>query len=300
MQRVKTPPVNEPQAILEILSPGLGASLQDHGRRGWKRFGVPPGGALDDHAAAWANLLLGNPLQAPVLELLLHGALLRVLTPLTLAITGAALSPQAEGRWQTYEVEAGTELAVPPPEAGVWTYLAVQGGFAAPRWFGSVSVFPRGGLGTALAARSILRRAPRNWDSPPAGVARRWVDPSERRDYAHPPPLRVWPGPQWDLFPEPVRERFFRQAWRVSSRSDRTGYRLDGHPLAVPGIDLPSEPVLPGSIQVPPDGVPIVTLRDGPTVGGYPKLGLVDPADLSWLVQCRPGQPIRFTHIAPP
>ncbi|MCC6231614.1 MAG: biotin-dependent carboxyltransferase family protein [Verrucomicrobiales bacterium] len=284
--------MNDP--VLELISPGLGASLQDHGRRGWKRFGVPPGGALDDHAACWANLLVGNPLHTPVLELLLHGAVLRVLRPLTVSITGAALIPDAEGLWRTFDLEEDDEVAVPPPESGVWTYLAVRGGFLASRWFGSVSVFPRGGLGSALTARSLLHQAPHAPPHSPPHIGRRWVDPTEQRNYAHPPALRVWPGPQWDLFPEAARDRFFSQPWRISSRSDRTGYRLDGNPLSVSSVPLPSEPVLPGSIQLPPDGVPIVTQRDGPTVGGYPKIGVVDPADLSWLVQCRPGQEIRF------
>jgi allophanate hydrolase len=285
------------EPILEVLDPGLGVSFQDLGRRGWKKFGVPPGGAMDEHAARWANVLLGNPANAPVLELLLNGARLGALSRVELSLTGAAAG--AGAHWRTLILEAGGHLAIPPPAAGVWSYLGVRGGFAATRWFGSVSIFPRGGLGRALAGGDRLGRlvaADAATNLSPA-IASRWVDPREQRDYRNPPPFRVWPGPQWDLFRETTRAAFFEGEWRVSSRSDRTGYRLDGPLLAAAAASIPSEPVLPGSIQLPPDGRPIITLRDGPTVGGYPKLGLVAPELLSWLSQCRPGQLVRFVPV---
>jgi biotin-dependent carboxylase-like uncharacterized protein len=283
------------EPIIELVNPGLGTSLQDLGRRGWKRYGVPPGGAMDDHAARWANLLLGNPLNAPVLELLLHGAIVRAVGRIEVALTGAGVvGPNA--RWGTRTLEKDDQLTVPLASSGVWTYLGVRGGFAGPRWFGSVSIFPRGGLGEALCAGGLLYRAPGAATAWPGAVGQRWLDPSEQRDYSQPPLLPVWPGPQWDLFPEPARTAIFEQRWKISARSDRTGYRLEGVPLAELNVSIPSEPVLPGSIQVPPDGIPIVTMRDGPTVGGYPKLGLIDPAHLSWFAQCRPGSEIRFTH----
>jgi biotin-dependent carboxylase-like uncharacterized protein len=286
------------ETVLELIDPGLGASLQDLGRRGWKRYGVPPGGALDDHAARWANLLLGNPLNAPVLEFLFHGATLRALRDVELALTGAALGPgPGPVRWHTRLLTRGEEMTLPPSASGVWTYVATRGGFVGARWFGSVTAFPRGGLGNTLAEGAILARPEQIGPALPSAVGRRWIDATEQRDYAHPPQIRLWRGPQWDLFTETSRAAFFEKPWCVSASSDRTGYRLDGSLLNPPTTSLPSEPVIPGSIQVPPDGAPIVTMRDGPTVGGYPKLGLVDPGHLSWLAQCRPGQEIRFTLI---
>jgi allophanate hydrolase subunit 2 len=121
---------------------------------------------------------------------------------------------------------------------------------------------------------------------------------NEQRDYHSPPPLRVWPGPQWNSFREAERQKFFAQNWTVSSQSDRVGYRLTGDPLNTQREQIISEPVRVGTIQIPENGQPIVTLRDGPTVGGYPKLGLVDAADLSWLVQCSAGQQVRFRSVA--
>jgi allophanate hydrolase subunit 2 len=125
-------------------------------------------------------------------------------------------------------------------------------------------------------------------------VAGRIAPWDECRNYSEPPSLRVWPGPQWDSFSEADRQSFFSAEWRVTSQSDRVGYRLTGPFLKTQTTQIISEPVRVGSVQVPENGQPIVTLRDGPTVGGYPKLGMIDPADVSWLTQCRPGQKVSF------
>lgn len=286
------------RAILEIVEIGSGVSFQDHGRRGWKRFGVPPGGAIDDHAAHWANALLGNHSHVPVLEILLLGARFRALTPLEIAVTGASACGDGR-RWQTHRLEPNQVFTLPAPAHGIWSYLACPGGFDAPRWFGSVSTFSRGGLGHPLTRGDILHTTAPALSPAVSTIGARWVDPRETRDYRNPPTLRLWRGPQWDQFEPAARMAFFDAAWDVSSRSDRTGYRLNGPALNPPREGMLSEPVLPGSLQVPPDGLPIVTMNDGPTVGGYPKLGVVDPEDLSRLAQCRPGQSVRFIPVEP-
>lgn len=281
------------EPVLEVQNVGVGVSLQDLGRRGWKRFGVPPGGAMDEYAARWANRLLENTLNAPVLELLLHGAQFRVLRRISLSMTGANASAHGM-HWRAWLAEEGDIISIPVQTSGLWTYIGVGGGFAGPRWFGSVSVFPRGGLGAPLAAGEILKRPAGSDPAWPSAVGERWLDPVDQRYYETPPRFLVWMGPQWDLFPAKVRAAFFAQAWKISTTSDRTGYRLESTSLATMDAAIPSEPVLPGSIQVPPGGQPIVTMRDGPTVGGYPKLGLIDPDQLGQFAQCRPGQEVRF------
>ena len=230
------------EPVLEVVETGQGVSLQDLGRRGWKRYGVPPGGALDPHAAQWANLLLDNPLDTPVLECLLAGARFRALREVEVAITGAAASGETQ-RWGTTKLGPDEELALPPPVAGVWTYLAVRGGFRATHWFGSVSVFPRGGLGEPPGPGARLFAPAETTTRPPrlTSVGARWLDPRERRDYRGPPAIRVWPGPQWDLFAETARAAIFDTAWVVSARSDRTGYRLEG--FRPRGTFLPRGPV---------------------------------------------------------
>ena len=283
--------------VFEILEPGLGATLQDRGRPGWRRFGVPPSGAMDDHAACWANRLLDNAPDSPVVELLLQGAKLRALGETWIAVTGADADANVP-TWRAVRTNEDDVLEFPASRSGVWIYLAVEGGFEGPRWLGSASVYKRGRLGQAAASGSVLCRATSARFELPRGVAGRVVDWHERRNYESPPPFRVWRAPQWDLFSETDRELFFAQEWAVSPQSDRVGYRLTGRPVTSSPPPIPSEPVLVGSIQIPPDGQPIVTMRDGPTVGGYPKIGLVEAADLSWLAQCRPGVKVRFQLLS--
>ena len=281
------------QDVFELLSPGLGATLQDEGRPGWRRFGVPVGGAMDDHAARWANRLLDNSPKAPVVELLLQGARFQVLQAIWIAVTGADAQANVPA-WRAVRVSAREVIQFPQSQSGLWTYLAVEGGFEAVRLLGSASVYQRGHLGHALACGDVLRRALGAPFQLPPGVAGRAAPWHEYRNYDAPPSVRVWPGPQWDSFSERDHELFFRTEWRVTSQSDRVGYRLAGPPLQPQPVQIISEPVRLGSVQVPENGQPIVTLRDGPTVGGYPKLGMVDAADVSWLAQCRPGQNVRF------
>lgn len=234
-------------SALKILAPGMGAAWHAVQPRGLRRFGVPPGGPMDDRAAAWANRLVGNDLVAPVLELLWGGARLEVLHDTWLAITGAPVKT-ALPLWRAVSAKAGQVIEFAPGNAGVWIYVA-----AGPTNCGSAN---------------------------------------EIRDYTAPPAFKVWKGPQREMF----SHAFFEQQWTVTPQSNRVGYRLAGEPLKFDKCEILSEPIRVGTIQVPDNGLPIVTLRDGPTVGGYPKLGMVDPAHLSWLAQCRPGQKIRFNE----
>lgn len=275
--------------VLEILRTGLACSVQDAGRFGWKRFGVPPSGVMDPHAAAWANRLVGNSDGAPVLEILLQGAELRVLAPVRFAVAGAEAGAGIPS-WHARVLSAGEVLAFPRNRRGLWIYVAVRGGFDGEEILGSRSSYPRGGLGRRLAPGDRLRAAA---TSAAPALGEGWVTWSERRNHDSPPLLRVWRGPQWDWFDREEQRCFFNAEWEVAIQSDRVGYRLEGARLNPPASELRSEPVLVGSIQVPPNGQPIVTMRDGPTVGGYPKIGLVDPDSLPWLAQCRPGVKFR-------
>ncbi|MDD5199846.1 MAG: biotin-dependent carboxyltransferase family protein [Terrimicrobiaceae bacterium] len=278
---------------LEILSTGAGMSVQDFGRHGWKRYGVPPSGAMDPHAAAWANRLAGNRDDAPVLELLLQGAGLLVLAARRFAVAGAEAGACIEA-WHARTLQPGDRLVFPRNQKGLWTYVAAEGGFDVERVMGSASTYPRGGIGRALRAGDRLAVA---GEANFAKVGEGWVAWGERRNYEDPPLLRIWKGPQWEWFDEMERTGFFSADWEVSNHSDRAGYRLEGARMNPPEGEMRSEPVLVGSIQVPPNGLPIVTMRDGPTVGGYPKIGIVDEGSLSWLAQCRPGVRFRMALI---
>jgi len=279
--------------VCRIEAAAMRTSIQDGGRAGWTRYGVPASGAMDDHAAEWANRLLENRVDAPALEILGSGARLRFLCDAWIAITGA------KGKcplWRAVHAQQGDLLEIGELETGLWTYIAVKGGFESAMRLGSASAYPRAGFGQLFRAGDVLR-AQKAELALPRGVSARVAPWTEQRDYSRVPSLRVWPGPQWNSFSEEQRNGFFAQSWTVSPQSDRVGYRLSGEPVAHEIGELISEPVIPGTIQVPESGQPIITMRDGPTVGGYAKLGVVDERDISWLAQVRPGRDVRFQLV---
>ena len=279
-------------AQFEVLATGVGLSIQDAGRLGWRGFGVPLGGAMDRAAARMANELLGNPAMVPVLEIALQGARLRVLEDCWVALCGADLGATLKP-WTARLLNAGEVLDFRGGAEGLWAYLAVSGGFVSDQFFGSASVDLRNGLGQALERGSLLHAAeqsPRVLDR--GVVSRQWVS-KLRREYASPLVVDLLPGPQFDLFSDSSRELMASAEWTVSSAMDRTGFRLQGPVLEVPD-SIPSEPVIPGSFQVPGNGQPIITMPDGPTVGGYAKIAVLKDKDLDWVAQCRPGTKLNF------
>jgi biotin-dependent carboxylase-like uncharacterized protein len=248
---------------------------------------------MDADSARKANLLVGNQEGAPVLELLFTGARFRVLGAAELAITGAEVESGCP-RWRNFFAEIGHEISFGRLRAGVWTYLAVRGGFAASRWFGSASVDPRAGLGDAIRPGDQLRREDVQRSD---GISSRFVPELVRERFDQIPVLLVWRGPEWECFPEHARALFLSESWLVSAQSDRAGYRLEGAALESGRLRMPSAPVAVGTVQVPPNGLPIVLLRDGPSVGGYPRFGILDPLAISRFTQCAPGTAVRFQLI---
>lgn len=283
--------------VLRVIDPGFGATLQDRGRTGWRRWGIPPSGPMDSHAADCANRLLDNDSNSPVIELLSQGAKFEIVQPVWIALCGANISCSIE-TWRAHRAKAGEIISIKRCSSGMWSYLAVEGGIAQEKVFGSASYYARGQIGCKLEKGALLERQSTVRFSLPQGVANRTASWTERRDYLRPPRIRVYAGPQWKSLSHAHRETFLTTAWKISSSSDRVGYRLEGAALKAEPPELHSEPVRVGSIQVPENGLPIVTMPDGPTVGGYPKIALVDRSDLAWVAQCRPGQTIQFQLIA--
>lgn len=280
--------------VLKILHPGGGCSLQDLGRPGWKRFGVPEGGAMDRDSAVQANRLVGNPDGAAVLEIALTGARFQVLRETEFALTGA----DAEGshpRWCSFVARGGEEIVLRQLRAGVWSYFAVAGGFDGPRWLGSSSVNARAGFGTAFASGSEVAAGPALRTS---AISRRFVAEEDRPRFSRETVVPIWTGPEWGILPAASREDFLRDPWVLSSQIDRTGYRLEGPQLSPPTHSMLSSPVAVGTVQLPPRGRPIVILRDGPTVGGYPRLAILDPSAVSRFAQCAPGSTVRFQFLS--
>ncbi|MER6440907.1 biotin-dependent carboxyltransferase family protein [Streptomyces sp. NPDC001185] len=281
---------------LSVVRPGALTTVQDRGRPGHAHLGVPHSGALDPPAAGLANRLVGNPAGAAVLETTLDGCALRSRSTVTVAVVGAPCPVTVDGHpvpWGApVRVPAGALLDVGRARAGLRSYVAVSGGVAVDPVLGSRSTDLLSGLGPPpLTAGTVLPLGE------PGGVPAR-VDVAP---YPGPPAelvLRVTPGPRDDWFTASALHTLTAAAYRVSSASNRIGLRTEGPSLerAVPG-ELPSEGMVLGAVQVPPDGRPVVFLADHPTTGGYPVVAVVRTADLPAAAQAVAGTPVRFLAV---
>ena len=292
-------------AVFEVLQPGIGTTVQDRGRPGHRHHGLPLSGWLDGPLAQAANALLGNDLNAAVLELRGVGTVLRVKDgPVRVALsgrTGAQLVREGGARvalpaWQSATLREGEVLQLGSADSGC-AYLAVAGGIDLAQAFGSRSSYWRAGLS------GVLGRAFRPGDLLPCG-GDATNDPREWRSRSPwdgtQGPVRVMPGPQDDHFPPEALASFLAQDWEATPAQDRMGLRLQGAALAHTGpaaADIVSDGVTPGVIQVPANGQPIVLLADGQTVGGYPKIATVITADLPRLAHLRPGTRVHFEPV---
>ena len=288
---------------VRILSPGPLTTVQDLGRPGFQRFGVPVGGAMDSTALIIGNRLVGNDRNAASLEITLGGASLIFDGPSLFVITGADLGATLNSLevplWETYCANDGDILEFVVPITGLRSYVCIAGGIATQRQLGSRSTHVASGLG-GLDGRSL-----RNGDYLPIGPV---VHSNEsglrlpdhlRPRYEHEITARVLFGPQGDAFSQAGVDTFFNSEYTVTERSDRQGIRLEGPNIeALNGrYDIVSDAVPLGSIQVPGDGKPIVLLADRQTTGGYAKIGVVASADLHLMAQANPGCKVRFQPI---
>ncbi|MBK6793199.1 MAG: biotin-dependent carboxyltransferase family protein [Anaerolineales bacterium] len=304
---------NHPSSIVHGLSsPALEitdltgiATLQDSGRRGWNKFGVPTSGAMDWFAYQAANSLLNNPPNSATIELGLGEITFRALRNTTIAVTGAGYEVEnyiwTFPLWTTFYVRAGWTVRVKKTSGGNWAYIAIAGGFDSPVIMNSRSAYLRGGIGSALKAGDVLPAFTPSADL--LKLAARDFPVNKFMPYSQTPTIEVIPAPQADWFtPEGIRT-FYESEYTLSPSFDRMGYRLQtlSSPSSAKGIEkaitkeLISEGMTMGSIQIPADGQPIVMMADAPTAGGYPKIANVARASLPLLAQCEAGlSRIRF------
>lgn len=293
-----------PERMIEVLSSGPLATVQDLGRPGFADLGVSRSGAADRAALRLANRLVGNDESAAGIEITFGGLSLRLTGAATLAFTGARcrLSGHRGGWNAALSCPAGSVLTVSAPQAGLRSYLAVRGGLAVPPVLGSQATDTLSGLGPAVLApgRQLLigpaaPGQPSDFSGaaglgPPAGTVT----------------LRLAAGPRADWFTPESLDTLFDFPWQVRPDSNRIGTRLAGAALRLrPGAEraaaeLPSEPTLPGAVQVPPDGQPIVLGPDAPVTGGYPVIAVLPGPELDLLAQLRPGAELRFTPVRTP
>jgi biotin-dependent carboxylase-like uncharacterized protein len=290
-------------AALHVVAASSIAMLQDLGRGGQQRFGVPVSGALDTVSLRIANAVAGNPDGTAALEMFYRGPTLEVAAEsVRVAAIGAALEVVTAGAsrsvpaGESVRLARGDRVTVGPCETSLVAYLAVEGGFALPADLGSLSTFARAGLG------GIDGRHVKKGDVLPLAAATASRRPERRApewDLAPPARARVVFGPQDDHFTESAKQTFVESAYTVSRQSDRMGMRLEGPQLEhAKGFNIASDGTAPGSIQVPGNGLPIVLLADRPTTGGYPKIATVASADVPALGRLRPGATIRFEAIS--
>jgi antagonist of KipI len=304
---------------IRVLKPGLLTTPQDSGRSGLRSLGVGTGGAADAYALRIANRLAGCEPGEAALEITLVGPTLRFEADALVALCGANLSPEMEGwpfpRWRPVFVRRGSVLRFGAPIWGCRAYLAARGGFDLPAVMESRShsaMMDLGGiLGRPLREGDILsfrepdhelpgwlerRRAPSRSEAfaAPGWSVSLWAGPR----YSSRPTLRVLPGEQFEAFPEASRATFLSSERRVTPESNRIGCRLDGPKIEWDSSEeMISEPVAVGTIQVPPSGMPVALLADGPTTGGYPKIAHVISADLPLLAQAKPGDILSFQAV---
>jgi biotin-dependent carboxylase-like uncharacterized protein len=272
---------------LEVVRPGFMTTVQDLGRPGHAALGVGRSGAADRGSFRLANRLVGNDPGAAALEVTLGGLVLRASSVTTVAVTGAACPVSPGGMNAPITLWPGDELVLGTASAGLRCYVAVRGGIDVPPVLGSRSTDTLGKLGPPpLAAGMLLPVGPRPLGFPVVDLAPRAALPAD-------PVLRVTPGPRRDWFAAP--DELLSTVYTVSPDSDRVGIRFTGPTLARARHDeLPSEACVPGSVQVPPSGRPILFHADHPTTGGYPVIAVVEEEDLDLAAQLRPGQTVRF------
>ena len=287
---------------IEFVDAGAGVSIQDLGRSGHRAIGVPLAGAADPLLLACANALLTQAEDLAALEVALLGPVVRAVgAPVRLALAGdfAPRLTRNDGStrpidpWRSFTLQPGDVLAVGPCRSGIG-YIALAAGVDVPVVLGSRSTYARAGLG------GIEGRAPRAGDRLRYGAGMGWQRQAARPFVHAAGALRVLPGPQHGSFDDEAWALFVGNDYRVTREADRMGLRLHGPSLqhrAGCGADIVSEAVVPGAVQVPGSGQPIVLGVDAQTIGGYAKIAVVIGADLPRLAHARPGSVLRFRAV---
>lgn len=282
---------------LIITKVGLQATIQDEGRFGYRQYGIPQSGAMDLEALHHANLLLGNQKGFPAIEIAMQGISLKALEDTLISVTGAEVNITIEGRKvetnTAHSLQKGEILNISRTSAGVYYYIGIAGKIRANKEFESYSTYTMaklGGIdGEVLKEADILETDPAMRKQPAKAV-----DPNKVT--AEIQEIRILKGPEWRM----LKDLPDQQIFQIHPSSNRMGIRLNGRPLGIDGLGIASSAVVPGTIQLPSNGLPIILMNDCQTTGGYPRIGKVIDKDLGKLSQVRPGSQIRFRVLDEP
>ncbi len=285
-------------ASFAVIHAGPHVSVQDGGRNGMARFGVTGSGAMDRSALKFANAALGNPLGASAIEISIGGLTLKCTQgSITFAVAGGGfvvtIDDVMHPPWCVATARAGSTLTIRPGQWGSWAYLAFAGDLQCKTWLGSTATHGSSGFGGGMiAARQILTIENVNV-SPRREGAIPFPRPQEPRSY-----VRVILGPQDRFFTPEALSDFQSQRFTLTNAYDRMGVRLSGPLLPVnAALNMPSEAIVRGSIQVAGDGIATVLLADHQTTGGYPKIATVLSDDLDGFAQLRSGAAVKFRAV---
>ena len=286
---------------ITVLAPGLLTTVQDQGRHGHAAIGVGASGAMDRVALRLANILVGNVENAAALEITLRGPRLRCDVDCMIAVTGAPLEGECDGAalpmWRPLRVRAGADLSFGGMRRGARSYIAVGGGLQTPPSLGSRSTDINGGIGRGLVAGDVLPMLATAVQMPKT----KWsLDPTPWFDDDPTHSVRVVVGAHFSQLDADTQRALFAAEFRISTDSNRVGCRLEGPKLTLQeSLELASTGVVPGTMQLPPGGAPIVLMAEAPTTGGYPRIAHVIAVDQPRLAQRRPGEAVRFTQVSP-
>ena len=276
----------------KVIKPGFLTSVQDYGRLTHTQQGLSQSGVMDEQAYAWANHLLDNHYNDSALEITFGGVILEALDKRVICVCGADLdfkvNDQSAPIWRNLQIRPTDRLSWSVPKHGIRAYLAVQGGFQTQALFGSKSVNLREHIGTAITKDETLTCAPSNSN------LERLMMPRYIPDYHQKVILRLLPSYQYSEFNDAQKALFFGQSYTISYSNDRSGCRLNGAPIAIKRDKMISEGISYGSVEIATDGLPIILLKDAPSIGGYPKIGTVFSLDLAILSQQQPNAKVRF------
>ena len=283
---------------LKVIKPGVLSTIQDWGRYGQRQNGLSTGGPIDEHAFLWANHLLDNPPDSTCLEIAVGLSVFESHCNTMISICGAdmglTINHEPAANWSTHVIQVGDKLSFRSAKTGLRAYLAIKSGFNIEPIFGSTATVTRerlGGLnGQALQENDLLPADNRDSFSNQKRVPHSFLP-----EYKKQIDLEFIPSYQFDRFEQNQHEAFLQNPFTISQRMDRMGCQLQGQKINYSGPGIISEGVALGSIQIPPDGQPIILLKDAGSIGGYPKLGCVTRLSLNKLAQCRPGDEIRFS-----
>lgn len=277
-----------------ILKPGPHSIWVDKGRRLCQDFGLCEGGAADSYAYQWVNALLRNPAGNPAIEITAGPFELEFQTAVRVALCGAnceaLLSNRQLHNWSSFNVSPGDRLKLGFARSGLRSYLGFMGSVELSSHFGSCQQLQSDGSHKLLATGETFRLQPAN-QSPPLNTMVPWWLIPNYDELLH---LHLFCGYQFAQFEPRQIAQFFNSEYTVTASSNRMGYRLAGEAVKWQKEGIVSQGIAYGSVQITPDGNPIVLLNDRQTIGGYPKLGCVAQADCARLAQCRPGQRVKF------